>query len=162
MFGRSFYHNDCASCTAFACRDTGQYNMAHKRRGLAVIINNVTFTQNLGKRVGSDVDFAQLMGALQFLGFDVEPYKDRTVEQMRDIFTSGKFWDVCMCVCVCVWVCACVCSTAGTLMIHFSAVYIAWKCNGQGAMRTEKTSNLLGYLDKRLGIFVFWLKCRWS
>ena len=75
-----------------ACRDkyTDRYNMDHKRRGLAVIINNVDF-KGKGKRVGSDVDYAELKRALESLGFDVETHKDKTVSQMSNILTSGKF-----------------------------------------------------------------------
>ena len=76
---------------------TDRYDMNHKRRGLAVIINNVTFKRatQLGKRSGSDVDCALLKKDLESLGFDVEAHKDRTVEQMRGIFTSGMFYCFC-------------------------------------------------------------------
>ena len=71
-----------------------RYNMDHRRRGLAVIINNVDF-KGKGKRVGSDVDYAQLKETMEFLGFNVETHKNQTVSQMRNIFTSGKFRGSC-------------------------------------------------------------------
>ena len=86
-----FFFNGYAG--TFASRnpdDTDRYNMDHKRRGLAVIINNVKF-KGKAERFGSDVDYAELKRALVFLGFDIETYKDQTVSQMLRIFKSGKF-----------------------------------------------------------------------
>ena len=64
--------------------------MDHKRRGLAVIINNEKF-KHLPTRAWSDVDVKQLTEALEFLGFDVETHENQTAYQMLGIFKSGKF-----------------------------------------------------------------------
>ena len=98
MATRVSYAEGYATIYAYRNPDyTDRYDMNHKRRGLAVIINNVTFKRatQLGKRSGSDVDCALLKKDLESLGFDVEAHKDRTVEQMRGIFTSGMFCCFC-------------------------------------------------------------------
>jgi caspase 7 len=64
------------------------YNMRHKMRGRAVIINNKKFNPTkLGDRTGTDVDAASMNDLLRELGFQktcIAKYDDQTAKNMKD------------------------------------------------------------------------------
>ena len=45
----------------------------------------------MNKRNGTDVDAANAMKVFSKLGYKVKTYNDQTVEQMKQVLTSGKF-----------------------------------------------------------------------
>ncbi|XP_034489050.1 caspase-like [Drosophila innubila] len=59
-------------------RHAAEYNMNHKKRGMAIIFNHKNFDERMGQdtRHGTDVDVANLERVLQQLHFDVIQYKD--------------------------------------------------------------------------------------
>ncbi|KAF6022797.1 CASP7 [Bugula neritina] len=65
-----------------------EYNMKHKSRGVAVIINNDKFDTQLqmNDRPGSSVDRDKLAGTLQFIGFkDIIVHNNLTSRKMVDV-----------------------------------------------------------------------------
>lgn len=45
----------------------------------------------MNQRSGTDVDAANTMKVFTKLGYKVKVYNDQTVEQMKQVLTSGKF-----------------------------------------------------------------------
>ncbi|XP_046816165.1 caspase-1-like [Vespa crabro] len=60
-------------------RNAENYNMYHKRRGVALIFNNVYYTK-MSIRKGSEKDCKDLAQSLQNLDFEVRIYEDPTLE----------------------------------------------------------------------------------
>lgn len=61
------------------------YNMAHKKRGLAIIFNHQTFiVPYLKDRMGTNVDCEQLKMCLKKLDFEVHVYNDLGVKDILD------------------------------------------------------------------------------
>lgn len=69
------------------------YNMCHKNRGVAVILNHDSFAEDLDldPRLGSDVDVKSLKKCLERLGFVVQVYLDLTVAEIDDVLEECKF-----------------------------------------------------------------------
>ncbi|KYN13758.1 PREDICTED: caspase-1-like isoform X2 [Trachymyrmex cornetzi] len=67
--------------------DNDEYNMKHKRRGVAIILNHVHF-QNMGTREGSEKDTLDLKTSLDKLGFDVQVYTDPTFKTITKVLQS--------------------------------------------------------------------------
>ncbi|XP_071563908.1 caspase-1 isoform X1 [Temnothorax nylanderi] len=64
-----------------------EYNMRHKRRGVALIINHVEF-KNMATRTGSMKDTDDLEVSLGKLGFDVRTCKNPTVKTITTVLQS--------------------------------------------------------------------------
>lgn len=74
------------------------FNMNHKRRGKALIINQENFSSSLkeqgfGQRVGTNVDAKNLRFKLEALGFKVEPYNDLKAASIRNIVSRAAAED---------------------------------------------------------------------
>ncbi|XP_012063639.1 PREDICTED: LOW QUALITY PROTEIN: caspase-1-like [Atta cephalotes] len=67
--------------------DDEEYNMKHKRRGVAIILNHVHF-ENMGTREGSEKDTLDLKTSLSKLGFDVQIYTDPTFKTISTVLQS--------------------------------------------------------------------------
>ncbi|XP_022095599.1 caspase-7-like [Acanthaster planci] len=67
-----------------------QYDMSHRARGKAVIVNNVNFAPEteMGERTGSEKDADELVDAVRSLGFSTERYSDLTRLQLLRIFQN--------------------------------------------------------------------------
>ncbi|KAH0947437.1 hypothetical protein HN011_005085, partial [Eciton burchellii] len=59
--------------------DAEEYDMNHKRRGVALILNHVNF-ESMATRKGSVMDSLNLKASLGKLGFDVRIYTDPTIK----------------------------------------------------------------------------------
>ncbi|CAG9767465.1 unnamed protein product [Ceutorhynchus assimilis] len=61
------------------------YKMDHEYRGLLIIFNQETFNKdtNQAPRTGTDEDVRKIQNCFTALGFVVHPYKDMTLEQIR-------------------------------------------------------------------------------
>lgn len=71
-------------------RRAGQYNMRHRRRGLALIFNNENFNQEgLKKRSGTNVDADNLKAALENHKFDVRIFPDYTFDEIDETTTQA-------------------------------------------------------------------------
>jgi len=70
--------------------DDDEYNMKHKRRGVAIILNHVHF-ENMGTREGSEKDTLDLKTSLSKLGFDVQIYTDPTFKTISTVLQSSKY-----------------------------------------------------------------------
>lgn len=68
-----------------------QYDMHHKRRGAALILNHVHF-DNMTSRKGSVKDAMDLKASLSELGFDVRIYTDPKVKTISKILHSSKYY----------------------------------------------------------------------
>lgn len=66
------------------------YKMDHKKRGLALIFNQVKFDHH-SPRIGTHVDRDRLEKTLQSLDFDVTCYEDLTIEGIKNVFETGWF-----------------------------------------------------------------------
>ncbi|XP_018302392.1 caspase-1 isoform X1 [Mycetomoellerius zeteki] len=64
-----------------------EYNMKHKRRGIAIILNHVHF-ENMVERKGSENDTLNLKTSLSKLGFDVQIYTDPTFKTITTVLQS--------------------------------------------------------------------------
>lgn len=69
------------------------YNMNHKRRGKALIINEENFSrelrqQGLSQRTGTKIDERKMRNRLEALGFQVESYTDFKVSQMKKFLSQ--------------------------------------------------------------------------
>lgn len=72
-------------------RAAGQYNMSHRRRGLALIFNNEIFSQEgLKKRTGTNVDADNLKATLENLLFEVKVFTDYTFDEIDETTTNGS------------------------------------------------------------------------
>ena len=63
-----------------------RYNMDHKDRGIAIIINNVNFHKRtqMSTRSGSDVDTRNMYELLSAMGFaEIRTFRDLTVGKMK-------------------------------------------------------------------------------
>lgn len=67
-----------------------EYNMKHKRRGVALILNHVHF-ENMATRKGSVKDSLDLKVSLDKLGFDVRVYTDPAVKTIAMVLQSSKY-----------------------------------------------------------------------
>lgn len=67
--------------------DYFKYDMSHKRRGFALIINNEHF-MNLPVRDGSSIDTEEMTIALEHLGFEVIINHNQTVKEMKDLLND--------------------------------------------------------------------------
>lgn len=72
-----------------------EYNMNHKKRGLAIIINNRTFHSktNMPERHGTDVDAGTLYKNLMELEFDVHLFHNQKTQDMLDILKKAAAAD---------------------------------------------------------------------
>ena len=68
-----------------------RYRMDHRERGRMIIINNNKFDDpKLGERKGTDKDGENLKADFEKLGFTVEEFMDRTVDQMLHLMIKGN------------------------------------------------------------------------
>lgn len=67
-----------------------EYDMNHKRRGVALILNHVHF-ESMSTRKGSVKDSLDLKVSLSKLGFDVRIYTDPTVKVIAATLQSSKY-----------------------------------------------------------------------
>lgn len=69
------------------------YNMKNKRRGIAVIFNNMNFEHHTGMypRPGSERDSKNMYRLLCALGFeDIQSYDDSSVKKMKDVMDEVR------------------------------------------------------------------------
>jgi len=69
--------------------DAEEYDMNHKRRGVALILNHVNF-ESMVKREGSVKDSLNLEASLGKLGFDVRIYTDPTIKTITTTLQASK------------------------------------------------------------------------
>lgn len=67
-----------------------EYNMRHKRRGVALVLNHVNF-ESMSARKGSIKDSLDLKASLGKLGFDVQIYTDPTVKAIATILQTSEY-----------------------------------------------------------------------
>ncbi|KAL1023792.1 hypothetical protein UPYG_G00046220 [Umbra pygmaea] len=72
--------------SSFSMDPAEEYNMGHKRRGLALIFNQENFFWHLRlpSRCGTSADGSNLVQRLQELNFEVQDYYDLKVEEVLD------------------------------------------------------------------------------
>ncbi|KAF7409754.1 hypothetical protein HZH68_004135 [Vespula germanica] len=68
------------------------YNMYHKRRGVALIFNNISFTNQMTVRQGSEKDCNDLTKSLKNLDFEVRIYKDPTLKTISTILQETSIY----------------------------------------------------------------------
>lgn len=68
-----------------------EYNMRHKRRGVALILNHVRF-EDMATRTGSEKDALDIEASLKELGFDVRTYTDPAVKTITTILQSSEYY----------------------------------------------------------------------
>ncbi|XP_014481616.1 PREDICTED: caspase-1-like isoform X2 [Dinoponera quadriceps] len=61
-----------------------EYNMNHKRRGVALVLNHIHF-ESMSTRKGSDRDAENLHASLSNLGFDVRIFVDPTIKTITTV-----------------------------------------------------------------------------
>lgn len=68
------------------------YNMQHRNRGVAVILNHETFMVNmkLKARAGTSVDAKNLESSLEKLGFKVQVHHNLSVANVDNIVDEGE------------------------------------------------------------------------
>ena len=72
-------------------KDDERYKMNHTRRGKAIIFNHGDFTRlKLNRRDGTNIDRDRLSTILNQLDFEVEPYEDRTLEEIQRILEETR------------------------------------------------------------------------
>jgi Caspase domain len=61
-----------------------EYDMNHKKRGVALILNHEFYDRKLGfsQRLGTDIDLEKLIKTLETFDFDVFHYTDLTKSQI--------------------------------------------------------------------------------
>ncbi|EFN82573.1 Caspase [Harpegnathos saltator] len=73
-----------------------EYNMNHKRRGVALVLNHIHF-ESMSTRKGSERDAENLRASLSNLGFDVQIYTDPTIKTistaLHEIFFPTRNFD---------------------------------------------------------------------
>ncbi|XP_018394376.1 PREDICTED: caspase-1-like [Cyphomyrmex costatus] len=69
-----------------------EYNMKHKRRGVAIILNHVNF-EDMSVRKGTEKDTLSLKTSLGKLGFDVRIYTDPTLQMINKVLCSAAAED---------------------------------------------------------------------
>ncbi|XP_054014572.1 caspase-1-like [Hylaeus anthracinus] len=82
--------NNSTSATSIhsrVSRDSEVYNMAHPRRGKAIIFNHVNF-QKMTARKGSEKDCNDLTQTLSRFGFEVHTYPDPSVKKITSTLKS--------------------------------------------------------------------------
>jgi len=72
--------------------DAEEYDMNHKRRGVALILNHVNF-ESMATRKGSMKDSLNLKASLGKLGFDVRIYTDPTIKIITTTLQASKYHD---------------------------------------------------------------------
>jgi caspase-like apoptosis-related cysteine protease len=72
--------------------DAEEYDMNHKRRGVALILNHVNF-ESMATRKGSVMDSLNLKASLGKLGFDVRIYTDPTIKTITATLQASKYHD---------------------------------------------------------------------
>ncbi len=70
--------------------DPYRYNMKHTKRGLFLLFNNVTYTNGMPTRHGSNVDAKNLMDLFTTLKFDVKVYNNKNKLDFMGILAEGK------------------------------------------------------------------------
>ncbi|XP_054258396.1 caspase-1-like isoform X2 [Macrosteles quadrilineatus] len=97
VFGSSFYKDTKKKAVAAMPVDKHAkfYNMDHKHRGIAVILNHESFAShmNLKARAGTKVDKENLEKTLKKLGFDVHLYDDKKVQEIDEIIEKASSVD---------------------------------------------------------------------
>lgn len=72
-------------------RNAEEYNMNHKKRGLALIFNHEFFDiPSLENRKGTNVDCEKLKKTFKSLDFEVSTYKDCKLREFLDHIDKGK------------------------------------------------------------------------
>lgn len=93
------YCKPTVATTLTTPRDSLDYNMCHRSRGICLIIENETFalrgpsTRHLTKRIGSDVDRNQLVNLFDKLSFHVIVQRDLRVSGVREILRQVSHLD---------------------------------------------------------------------
>lgn len=67
-----------------------EYNMNHKRRGVALVLNHIHF-ESMSTRKGSEKDAENLEASLGNLGFDVRIYTDPTIKTISTVLHEGEY-----------------------------------------------------------------------
>lgn len=73
------------------------YPMTHKNRGKAIIFAHSVFEvpdEEIAPREGNEVDCQMLTESLGRLGFDVNLYKDKRLEDIRKILKKGLYKNI--------------------------------------------------------------------
>ncbi|XP_032672503.1 caspase-1-like isoform X1 [Odontomachus brunneus] len=65
-------------------QDAEEYNMNHKRRGVALVLNHIHF-ENMNTRKGSEKDAENLRTSLSNLGFEIRIYTDPTIKTISTV-----------------------------------------------------------------------------
>ena len=80
----SFEEHEKPIVTGVLLKDTLDYNMNHRKRGIAIIFNHENFNiPQAEPRSGTNADSKKLKKTLKHLGFKVRVHKDLTT---KDIF----------------------------------------------------------------------------
>ncbi|XP_077999262.1 caspase-7-like [Glandiceps talaboti] len=89
-----------------AVEEAFEYNMTHRRRGRAIIINNRNFEDHTGMdhRQGSDVDADSLLRSFGRLGFESYRYDDLSVYEINDLIEKVSLEDHSDCDCLAITV----------------------------------------------------------
>lgn len=66
------------------------YKMNHKRRGRAIIFNQIQF-KKMPPRLGAKIDSDNLARILQGMGFEVQVYVDPSLKTIAMTLQSGKY-----------------------------------------------------------------------
>ncbi|BES87694.1 CASc [Nesidiocoris tenuis] len=84
-------------------RDSDEYNMRHRRRGVSVILNHDSFSTETTRK-GSEIDVEALTKIYEILGFEVRTYHNRTVDQIITLIKELSKADYSDCDCFCLTV----------------------------------------------------------
>ncbi|XP_071950866.1 uncharacterized protein [Antedon mediterranea] len=72
-------------------RGRPKYKMTSNQRGICLIINNISFAENLSDRTGAAVDDeVELERVFTYLGFIVEVKRDQTAQEMTDVMDEMR------------------------------------------------------------------------
>lgn len=72
-------------------RYASDYNMNHRKRGLALVFNHEYFDiPQLKARTGTNVDCENLASTLKYLDFDVKVYKDLKLGDLQKEVGKGR------------------------------------------------------------------------
>lgn len=72
-------------------RYASEYNMNHKKRGMAIIFNQENFDAlGLDPRIGSQNDWKRLKKTFENLSFSVEIHHDLTLDEIKREIRKGK------------------------------------------------------------------------
>lgn len=83
----------CRTAEMPALKNAIEYNMNHKKRGLALMFNHENFknAEKLPKRFGAEKDLEAVNVAFGGLGFEVISYCDSTVREIMERTQEGKY-----------------------------------------------------------------------